>query len=299
MFDIAAASELLAPTPLHDITGPQSLAFDDVHGHIYTLQVMQGGLRLPGERHALRASARRLNGDMCVTKLSASGATLGHMYLRGFGHGISFGVEPSGKKVLLWVEADAHPRTGYGRAVTRVRFRDGAVVDSSAPSVRHHRPLPGSKANHPALDLAGRRVLISHRAGKYHRYAVYRMSDFLGGHYAPVHTVRSSGLGKGERFQGCALLGGFVYQLTGHPYSDAAGDNPPGAGGNTYVSAIDLRTGEAAGRHRVTAAPGLPFREPEGIAVHRSGETELCVALSVEAPGRRHLTAYSMTQYAK
>lgn len=230
---------------------------------------------------------------MCLTVLSSSGDSVGHMYLRGFGHGISFGVEPSDGGVLLWVESDADPRTGYGRAVARVPFRDGTVLDSSSAGLRHHRPLPGARRMHPTLDLTNRRVLVSHWVGKRHAYAVYRTEDFLAQRYEPLYNVADTALRKGETFQGCALHDEYIYQLTGDPYTDEAGGNPPSAGGNTFVSTIDVSSGRTVARQRVTAAPGLSFREPEGIAVRPGSTAELCIALSVKTRDRRKLTVYS------
>ncbi|MFC9242810.1 signaling protein [Streptomyces sp. NPDC057136] len=293
LFAVDEAAELLPPSPLRTVNGPQSIAFDDERGHVYALQVMPGGLRLPDEKEPRSGRERRLAGDMCVSVLSLSGAAAGHMYLRGFGHGISMGVEPSGADVLLWVESDVDERTGYGRAVARVPFRDGAVLDSSSPAVRHHRPLPSSHQLHPAVDLAGRHVLVSHWSGDAHHYAVYRMDDFLDGRYEPLHTVADVALRDGEWVQGCALHGDHIYQLTGKGYTDEAGSNPPSAGGDTFVSAIEVRTGRVAGRRKVTVAPELHFREPEGIAVRTAPEPRLCMGFSVKTPERRDLAVYA------
>ncbi|MFB9512577.1 phage baseplate protein [Streptomyces purpureus] len=293
VFDISTGTQVWPPTPLNDVTGPQSLAFDDVNRHVYVAQLAQGGLQLRGEDEALDAQARKRAGDMCVTKFSRSGEQLGTMYLRGFGHGISIGVEPDGTKARLWVESQASSRTGYGRSVARVRFRDGAVLDSSADAVEHHRPAPeGATRVHPAVDMATRRVLVSFWTGDEHRYSVHRMKDFLDGNYEPLHSVRNSAILEGETFQGCALHGDFIYQLTGNPYSKPGGRNPRSSGGNTFVSAIDLRTGNAAGREHVTVDPTLRFREPEGIAVRTSPEPLLCIGFSVKSPGRRNIALY-------
>lgn len=293
LFAVDEAAELVPPSPLHTANGPQSFAFDDAGGHVYTLQVMPGGVRLADEEAALSGRERRLAGDMCVSVLTLSGAPAGHMYLRGFGHGVSMGVEPSGTEALLWVESDVDSRTGYGRAIARIPFREGAVLDSSSPDVRHHRPLPGSRQLHPAVDLEGSRVLVSHWTGNAHHYAVYRSDDFLDGRYEPVHTVADTALRDGEWVQGCALHGDHVYQLTGKGYTDEAGANPPSAGGDTFVSAIDVRTGEVTGRRKVTAAPGLNFREPEGVAVRSAAEPLLCVGFSVKTPTGRNLAVYA------
>ncbi|WP_328968047.1 phage baseplate protein [Streptomyces sp. NBC_00239] len=297
-FDMARSKEFLAPTSLYNKTGPQSFAFDDENQFVYTLQLIQGGIELPDERGALTTGSRREYGDMCVTRLDFDGKIRGHMYLRGFGHGISLGVEPTDGRTHLWVEGDAAGgKSGYGRTVTRVPFRDGSVLDSSDPDVRHQEPLPGALATHPALDLETRRVLVSFREGTERRYAIYPMDRFRKGAHGALHELPDVWQRDGESFQGCALYGDYIYQLTGSPYTDDEGENPPSDGGNTYVSAIDVQTGKRAGRQLVTAAPDLDFREPEGIAVSMAGgRPRLCVGFSVKSGDRRKLTVYRFTQ---
>ncbi|AWZ03855.1 MULTISPECIES: signaling protein [unclassified Streptomyces] len=298
MFDMRTAAEMLAPSPLFNTTGPQSFAFDDSKGLVYTLQGIQGGLQLNGEKEPVSSADRKTAGDMCLTRMSSSGQPRGHMYLRGFGHGISFGIEPVGKSTLIWVESKPDPESGYGRSVARVLFRDGALLDGSNPTVAHYDPVPGASDVSPALDLAGGRVLVSHQKGEEHRFSVYGMTDFLAGRFEAAHTLQAGVQVKEEEwFQGCALHGDFVYVLTGEPYTGKNGDNPPKSDGNTYVSAIDVRTGEARGRRLVTAARHLPYREPEGIAVSTAGPNPaLCVGFSVKARDARELTVYSFAQ---
>ncbi|MFJ9828754.1 signaling protein [Streptomyces sp. NPDC101160] len=292
-FDIDRAARLWSPTPLRDTTGPQSLAFDDARDEVYALQLVQGGRRLPGEDEPLDADDRKRAGDLCVTRYAVSGRRLGHMYLRGFGHGISLGVEPTDDGARLWVESRPHPETGYGRAVTRVRFRAGSVLDGDDPSVVHLRAAPpGSTRVHPALDAAAGKVLVSYLADGEHRYAVHRMRDLLAGGREPLRDLRVPPALERETFQGCALHGNYVYHLTGNPYSKSSGRNPRGTGGNTFVTALDVTSGKLAGRGRVTADPDLPFREPEGISVRNTPDPLLCVGFSVTAPGRRKLAVY-------
>ncbi|MFD6423805.1 signaling protein [Streptomyces sp. NPDC060198] len=297
-FDVSGAAEDLPLSPLRHVSGPQSLSYPDGGGALYVLQVVPASVRLGDEDRAPGGRERRLAGDLCVSRLSASGELTASMHLRGFGHGMSFGVEPVGGDVFLWVESDADPETGYGRAVARVRFRDGAVVDSSSDEVRHHRPYPGARKVHPTLDLAHRRVLVSHWTGRTHRYSVHAMDDFAAGRHEPLWTLEDTALRSGETFQGCALRGRLVYQLTGKHYTDERGANPPSGGGDTYVSALDVRTGRTVGRRKVTVAPDLEFREPEGIAVRPGARPELCVAFSVKTPGRRDIAVFSCPAWA-
>lgn len=296
-FDIARPTRLWRPTALNDTTGPQSLAFDDTRGDVYVVQLAQGGLTLRGEKGPVDAEDRKRAGDLCVTRFSSAGERLGRMYLRGFGHGVSMGVEPEGDTVWLWMESQAHPRTGYGRAVARVRFRDGAVLDSDDRGVRHHRLAPkGSSRVHPAVDMTTGRLLISYRQGEEHGYSVHRLQDVLAGKEAPLHSIGRAAFLKGETFQGCALHGDYIYQLTGNPYSKSDGRNPRDSGGNTYISAVHARTGEPAGRRHVSVDPSLRYREPEGIAVRVSPEPLLCMGFSVKTSGRRNIALYGFEQ---
>ncbi|MFG2333263.1 signaling protein [Streptomyces sp. NPDC048604] len=276
-FDVARPARLWRPTPLSDVTGPQSLAFDDVNRRVYVAQAVRG---------------RGRDGDLCITRYDFSGRRLGRMSLRGFGHGVSIGVEPAGDRTWLWVESDAD-RTGYGRAVARVRFRDGAVLDESAAPVRQLRAAPdGSRRVHPAVDMAGGRVLIAYRTDGELRYGLHRIEDLKSGNTSPTQIIENPGILEGETFQGCALYGNYLYLLTGNPYSRPGGRNPEGSGGNTFISAIDVTTGESAGRQRVLVDLDLNYREPEGIAVRLTPEPLLCVGFSVKSPGRRNIALY-------
>ncbi|MFF0749574.1 signaling protein [Streptomyces sp. NPDC004267] len=293
-FDIARSTRLWQPTPLGNVTGPQSLAFDDVNRHVYVVQLAQGGLRLDGEDGPVGAAGRKRAGDLCVTRFSRSGEQLGRMYLRGFGHGISMGVEPRSDAVWLWMESEAHPRNGFGRAVARIRFEDGAVLDSHDRAVRHHRIAPrGSTRVHPAVDMTTERLLVSYLGtdGK-HGYSVHSLKKVVAGDGTPLHRIDSAAFLESETFQGCALHGDFIYQLTGNPYSTSDGRNPRDSGGNTFVSAIDIRTGRAAGHQHVSVAPSLRFREPEGIAVRMAPDPLLCMGFSVKTTGRRNIALF-------
>ncbi|MFD3544896.1 signaling protein [Streptomyces sp. NPDC058655] len=296
-FDIRSGTELLAPTRLFNTTGPQSFAFDDANGLIFTLQTLQAGIRLSDEDEPVDADGRKGAGDMCLTRLTSAGKVTGHMYLRGFGHGISFAVEPVGKRTYLWVEGRADPKTGYGRSVARTPFKDGAILDSSDPAVTHYDPVPGASDVSPSLDLAGGRVLVSYEEDDEQRFAVYQMVDFLAGHTESAQFVKAGvQVREEEWFQGCALYGNFIYVLTGNPYTDKKGDNPRKSGGNTFISAIDVLTGKPQGRQRVTVAPDLPYREPEGMAITLAGARPgLCIGFSVKNEDRRELTLYRFT----
>ncbi|GAB3809066.1 phage baseplate protein [Micromonospora zhanjiangensis] len=136
-FDLAApGTALFEGRPLHDATVIQSLAFDNVNKHVYTVQLMAGGRQLPGESAPVSGATRGYRGDLCLTRLDLAGNELGHMYLTGFGHGVQIGAEPVGSSAFLWTEVDAvadDGTNGWGTQLARFRFVDGAVRTPDSP----------------------------------------------------------------------------------------------------------------------------------------------------------------------
>jgi hypothetical protein len=295
--DLSVASEkYLREIGLHNNTVGQSLAFDNVNGHLYTIQVVQGGLQLPGESAPVSGADRAAHGDMCVTKLSLSGARLGFMYLKGFGHGVSFGVEPAGSTPYLWTESDNNPDSGYGRAISRFKFVSGSVLSSSSSTVTKLYPVPGSTSNQPSVDMLNRRLLLRYRTSSGARYALYDLAEATAGRFAPIYDIPQVGILSGETFQGFALFGDYVYQMTGTAYTDESGSNPPSGHGNTYVSCVDLRTGALVQRSRTEAAYSLTFREPEGLAIQLTSPYRLCMGFASGVSGARKYSVYYKPQ---
>jgi hypothetical protein len=94
-FDLTQPSyDLFRDAGLFQQTVMQSFTFDNVNRRLFAAQVTNGS-----------ASADR--GDLCVSQLSFAGELLGHMFLTGFGHGVSIGVEPVGSTSYLWTEVDS------------------------------------------------------------------------------------------------------------------------------------------------------------------------------------------------
>ncbi|MFG2782358.1 hypothetical protein ACGFY7_31500 [Streptomyces prunicolor] len=70
-------------------------------------------------------------------------------------------------------------------------------------------------------------------------------------------------------------------------------NNPPAKHGNTYVSCLDIRTGELVQRSRTEAGHTLVYREPESLAVRTKPRTRLCVGFaSGEAGARKFSLCY-------
>ncbi|MFB4279875.1 teichoic acid biosynthesis protein C [Nonomuraea sp. MTCD27] len=263
-FELTAPStSLIWKKALYDETVLQSFAFDNVNGHIYTVQVKNGA----GSDAA---------GDLCLTRLSLSGAVLGHMYLLGFGHGVQIGVEPAGTSAYLWTETDgvSDGETSRGSRLARFRFVNGQTLTTTSSALTKYTLVSGANNTTCAIDPSTNRLIMRYRGESTFRYAVYSLAAVKAGTPTKLHDVaQPSGLGT---FQGYAAYGNFVYMLTGNAYGET---NPPP--GNTYVTCLDLRTGEQVQRARSVAGKSLDYREPEGMAIQIvSGAPRLCLGLA-------------------
>jgi hypothetical protein len=262
---------------LHEKTVAQSFAFDEVNKRLYVLQIAPGG---------------RGQGNLCLTKLDYEGNRLGHMYLPGFGHGVSMGVQnASNGTVWIWTEADAPKGNGYGRGVTRFRFFNGQTRTLGQVKVRH--PIAGSVNNQPSVCMAGSRIAIRHRVAGKPRYRVWDLDTFIAGDYAD-HLADFAQTGAHPDpdipFQGYALHGDHLYQLAGTAYDEAA--NPPARHGNAYLSCLDIRTGKLLQRERTEAGYSLDHREPEGLAIRRTGGLRLYMGLASGVEGARRFSVF-------
>ena len=294
-FDLTApAHPYIREKTLYNETIIQSFAFDDRNGHLFAVQLMQGGVQLPDEPGPVSGSDRSAHGDLCLTKLSLSGDQLGHMYLRGFGHGASIGVEPFGGISYIWTEADAKEDTGYGRAIGRFAFVDGRVLDSSDWAVQKLYVVPGSTSNRPALDMRNRRLLVQYMLDdNTYRYRLLDLDRAKWGDTTPLYDIPRLGIADTETPQGLAVLGDYVYQMTGTHYTDEGGDNPPSGHGNTYLSTLSLPEARLVQRARTEAAYSLDYREPEGLAIELGvSPPRLCMGFASGEAGARKYTIY-------
>ncbi|MDN3022529.1 Teichoic acid biosynthesis protein C (Precursor) [Streptomyces sp. S.PB5] len=270
-----SAKRWLKEKALAEGTVLQSFAFDEVHKHLYVLQVRPGG----GE-----------SGHLRLNKLDYEGELLGSMKLQGFGHGVSMGVQNAADgKVWIWTEADA--KGGYGQGVTRFRFADGATRTGADVNIR--KPIPASINNQPSVCMASKRIAVRYRVKGKPRYRVWDLDAFVARDYAdPVADIAQPEAHPDQRipFQGYALYGDHIYQLAGTAYDAEA--NPPARFGNAYVSSIDITTGELVQRLRTEAGRSLVFREPEGVAVRAKGEAGLFLGFASGAAGERRFSLY-------
>lgn len=304
----APAFPARAPGDWIDLTGPaeplllkkrlthfsvlQSFAFDEAAGYIYALQIVQGGVRLKGEARKYSHAQRASRGDLCLNRLTMSGKLKDRMFLKGFGHGGTLGVQHRpGKAPLLWTEWDVNPASGYGRGIARFPYTPNRVLRADDRTLDTYRPRPGTTKNQPAVDMTTRRLLLRYRrpTGVY-RYALYDLDDFGAGTPKPLADVAQPLLRKGVFHQGLALSGDYAYQLTGSPYGPG---NPASGPGNARLTCVDLRNGAIVQEVRTRAGQKLHPREPEGLAVlHRGGE-RLVAGFTSGKVNRRRFSLYA------
>ncbi|MEV6951119.1 hypothetical protein [Streptomyces sp. NPDC051183] len=277
--DIAGpVGKLLHRRPLKNATVMQSFGIDPVTGEIFVLQVLPGGAG---------------RGDLTVTRLDGAGGITGSMELRGFGHGVSMGVEHRSGVSRLWTETASVPtgaeNDGYGTAVTHFEFRDGSVLDYGSPlHAAPYTPVAGATNVTCTIDPTTNRLVVRFKSGGM-KFEAYDLAKAATGVWEPL--ARMSQPDPKGVFQGYAALGGVLYMLAGE--ATAPGNPAPG---NTYLTSVEWPTGTVLDQRLVTAGPGLEYREPEGMAVSvRGGVPHLHFGFACEDPGPRTCTVLSLS----
>lgn len=252
----------------------QSFAFDNARGHLFTVQLMDGGLRLPGESRTYSGAERDANGDLCLTRLDTSGRILGTMYLRGFGHGVQIGVESTNSGSFLWTETEAVPTTnanggvdGWGSRLARFKFANGTILTPGSPALTQHSLESGVDRTTVALDPVHSRLTVRCRVGGAFRYRLYDLAAFKsGGRTALADVVQPADLQPGytDVFQGFTTFGSYLYLLAGSQYGANGSVSPDG---NTFITCVDWNTGGVVEQKLTKAGYSLPYREPEGMAI--------------------------------
>lgn len=246
----------------------QSMAYD---GKVrYVLQVSHGS----------KADHR---GDLTVTRMDASGHITGVMHLKGFGHGVSVGVEPGG---TLWTETGpvTHLKDGTARGTRLARFKfvnhetltaHGHGVHASgvhSPSQPTVLPAPGPRCT---ASIDGSTIGMRWWNGKHYVIAMFDLAAAKRGvleRLTPPQPLGAKGV-----CQGWCLHDGRAYVLLGAP------------GQSATVAVLDLPTGKTAAHH--TGARESGHTEPEGIAVNQG---HLEIGVSTGKAGARRYTIFEL-----
>ena len=271
---VAPAAAVFTGLALRDATVMQSFAYDPAHRVWVFAQ--------------LTAGAPASSGDLTLTKVSASGARLGWMHLRGFGHGLSIGAEPCGATTCVWTEAHAvaGPARGwalagsYGNQVARFGWHSGAALTPSSAGVERFGVNANAPEQTPSVNAADGLIAVQYWSAGLHafRWAVYNLAAFKRHVYTALarFTVPRSLVGNVE--QGWALA------------SRSQVANWQGVAGGTATFSTVSTAGVLTGRVTSTAGAGLSYREPEGAA--RAGASNLCAGFASGAAGARRANVY-------
>jgi hypothetical protein len=235
--NLTGAKVFRAGLTMSGVRAPQAFAVDATTGSLFTLQVS-----------ALPRALQR--GHLVVTRISlTTGKRTGSMALRGFGHGVAFGVEPckDSASPYLWVECGPLKRltdgTVRGTSIARVLFRPGSTLTASAVESR-------LGFGHPvtcSVDIAAGQLGVR-GAGE---TTIYDLGDAAAGKLTQIAQI--SGPSFSGVFQGWTLHAGHVYSILGK------------AGQAARLARTDLATGKTV-THQTTIRPRGHW-EPEGIGV--------------------------------
>jgi hypothetical protein len=295
------ATALIKDKALINSTVLQSFAFDNVNQHIYLVQLIESGRQLPGESQPVIYQDRLSNGDLAVTKLDFSGNILGHMYLKGFGHGVSIGVEPVGDTAYLWTETDAVKSSttaeSFGSQLARFKFDNEKILTKDSPELEKHRLIENSGNTTVNIDSTEGLLLLRYNKAGVFYFSVYPLEEVKQKKYTPISTVQQPKMGT---FQGFTFYGNYLYLLEGNRYGVA---NSPRPTGNTFITSVDIKTGNIVEKQLITAAADMIYREPEGMSIlirdiKQPQKAELGFGLVSGQTDARLVNIYTLNRFA-
>ncbi|KAK3306110.1 uncharacterized protein B0T15DRAFT_534386 [Chaetomium strumarium] len=279
-FDLSKPSyDLFRSKRLHDDTVQQGFTFDNVNRRLFVSQRRNG--------------ASTTSGDLCITQLDFSGKEVAHMYLKGFGHGVSFAAQADGSATYLWTEVDAN-KNGYGQRLARFKFVPGTTLTKSSSALKKYTPVAAATEHTCAIDPVHNRLVVryhlSNGGGKH--IAVYDLAAATRGDFSrPLADFKQPlPKTKGKNFQGYAAYGRYLYMLWGDSY-----DASPGGVLNSEVASVDMNTGKVVQGPLITRAGStLSFREPEGLAIYKTagGEVRLFMGFASGKTGDRRANLF-------
>jgi hypothetical protein len=185
---------ILSGVTLRDTTIMQSFVYDDVNKVWIFAQVQQSG------RFGKTASQHAHDGDLTLTKISQSGAILGYMYLNGFGHGLSIGVEPAGSTTYVWTESNSHYfealgsayANGYGTKIARFAWKNSTTLTPLSSGVTLYAVNDEAPEQSPYVDYKRNRIAVQYWSATHNtfRWAIYPLDQFKARDYTPI--IRTS-----------------------------------------------------------------------------------------------------------
>lgn len=270
-FDLSTPSyDLFRNKVLKDSTVQQGFAFDNTNRRLFVAQRGDG--------------SSETSGDLCITQLDFDGNYVGHMYLTGFGHGVSFGAQAEGSSTYLWTEVEANSN-GYGTKLARFKFTSGSKLSSSSSSLKKFQPIAAATEHTCAIDPVNNRLIVRYNLSGKH-IAVFDLTKATSGDFtSPLANFKHPPVNtKSDTFQGYAAYGQYIYLLTGNSYDTSGGVV------NSEITSVNINTGAVVQGSTLTKAGStLEFREPEGSAIYKTvgGEVRLFLGFASGKGGDR------------
>lgn len=271
-FDLSKPSyDLFRSKALHDATVQQGFAFDNDNRRLFVSQ--------------RRDTSSETSGDLCITQLDFDGNYVGHMYLTGFGHGVSFGAQASGSSTYLWTEVEANGN-GYGKKLARFKFVSGSTLTSSSSSITKLKPVSDATEHTCSIDPVSNHLIVRYNLSDGKHIAVYDLDEATDGNFTNqlADFKHPSVDTESATFQGYAAYGEYIYLLTGNSYDDSDGKV------NSEITSVNMNTGKVVQGPTLTKAGStLSFREPEGLAIYKTvaGEVRLFLGFASGKAGDR------------
>lgn len=286
-FNLKSKSDrLFWKKPLHNGTIMQCFAFDNTNEQLYVMQRTDG--------------TATTDGHLTITRLTFTGEITGHMYLKAFGHGIAFGVQPNGSDITMWTEADSQSSNGSSaraRVVCRFAWKDGATVTKD--DVELYEPIKDMYSASCSLDLEHNTIAVRCTVpdDDHMTTSLYDLDEFADKKFDNVLARVRPGIinTPGVSPQGYQQYGQHLYQIQGNAY-DAPCDQENKDGsleGNTKVSRINFNDESDNESHLTKAGYSLSYREPEGIGlVNVDGKPRLAMGFASSCPPKRLCNIY-------
>ena len=247
----ATTNEFFRHKPLWGPTVMQSMAFDTPNNRIFTGQ--------------LRSGTPANSGDLTLSQLNFSGTVLGHMYLTGFGHGVSIGVEAVGGTSYLWTETDVDTANGRGRQIARFPWQNGATLMKTSASLKAYKPVSDGSVFTCAVDQRYGRLAVRYSQGGVMKLNLYPLAQANKGDFSTVLAkFNQPTLTAGVPFQGWAVYGAYAYFWEGSAYPG----EPDETKANSKLWCYDINAGRIVDSFLTLAGKSLTYREAEGMAVY-------------------------------
>ncbi len=280
---------------LSEATAAQSFGYDDPANMLYTAQIAQ------------TAAADDAEGNLTITRVDNDDTSRKWtgMLLKGFGHGVSIGVQPNPdstgnpRNAYLWVECkspkpSSSDDSARGTKLCRLSFHAGWTVtynrtsdtftakdssgDAAAITVDVYDPVADADTYTANVDMSSGRIIVRYSVDGAFRFRVYSITDMRARNYSAYLADRAM-----PTMSALAAFypTGSQATIKDQPFQGYAMygswvyllHGKGGKSSHTFISAMDLNTGALKSaltpidERSVASAVGFSDWEGEGMAI--------------------------------